>query len=335
MTFVPIEEPVFSLTNEKKRDTLFRLLKTIEHPFILPILDLDFLRERKKLVVFREISATGSIKDRLYKADPLRKSFNDKYIHRKGKRIPSKPLSVQEIKVFGFQLLQALSFLKSLNFPFPHLHSGNVILRNGKCCLTDLENSFLGLEPHDFPFEEVYTKKMNVEVLCFGNILWEMAVGFPRGNSDVTEIEDDCPPQVFEILCAIFANESAPQTVEELLIHKFFSGQKLELQPPTDINQKMISLLRKTSSSVSALLTGSPVTPQQVSTPKKKKSKSTTKPKEGTSSSAPAPPAPPTAPTAANPPAAPVTSPALSTERDSLLAALRNPANQQRLKKVE
>ena len=44
-------------------------------------------------------------------------------------------LGAKEIALYGRQVLEALSYLEHIGFPYPHLHSGNVILNDKKVCM--------------------------------------------------------------------------------------------------------------------------------------------------------------------------------------------------------
>lgn len=106
-----------------------------QHPFILPTIAADYYKEKQSLLIFRDIFSKGSLKDRIYKAVPLKKTFEEKYKYSKGgKGVKGQALSEKEIQKYGSQILQVLIFLKKLGFPFPHLHSGNIIINKENNC---------------------------------------------------------------------------------------------------------------------------------------------------------------------------------------------------------
>jgi hypothetical protein len=78
------------------------------------------MRDKQKLVVFRDIQQRGSIKDLIYRVstvhfthllipyvqcDPFKKPYIEKY-GREGNPVVGKPLSEAEIKRYGSQILQ-------------------------------------------------------------------------------------------------------------------------------------------------------------------------------------------------------------------------------------
>jgi len=175
--------------------------------------------------------------------------------------------------------LQALSFLKSLRYPFPHLHTGNVLIsRVGHCCITDIENSFLGLQPFYYPFErqELDSKSIaNIEVICFGLMLWEMALGMPKEGTPLIEIKNRISSSIYSIIERIFSEDSN-LTVDELLVDKFFSGYQLQIHPQIDFDNSMISMLGKIKERVGQQLEGipldkivSPVSPRNLKSPRR------------------------------------------------------------------
>jgi PX domain-containing protein kinase-like protein len=83
------------------------------------------MKDRQKLVVYRNLTTKGSIRDLIYKAS-YQKRYNEKY--QVANKTPSTGLSEKEIQKYSYQILKALSFLKSANIPFPHLHTSNVLI---------------------------------------------------------------------------------------------------------------------------------------------------------------------------------------------------------------
>ncbi len=107
-----------------------------QHPYILPADHVGIYKDKLKLFVTRDLSSKGSLKDLIYKATPTKKPYMQKYelVDKNGVAKSGQALTVQQIGKYGNQILQALVFLKSIKFPFPHLHTCNVILnKDGNC----------------------------------------------------------------------------------------------------------------------------------------------------------------------------------------------------------
>jgi len=45
------------------------------------------------------------------------------------------PQTTQTIAKCGRQILEALSYLKTVGYPYPHIQTSNVLVYNGICCL--------------------------------------------------------------------------------------------------------------------------------------------------------------------------------------------------------
>mmetsp|Transcript_43121 Transcript_43121/g.108905 ORF Transcript_43121/g.108905 Transcript_43121/m.108905 type:complete len:609 (+) Transcript_43121:167-1993(+) len=204
----------------------------IKHPFIYPLLEVDFMDDKNRVVFFQEHSKLGSVKDQIFhNAKP-----NSEYDHKYGRR-PGRALPTKTIQRCGRHVLEALLFLKSLNFPYPHLHTGNMIVdANSKCCITGLENTLLGLEP----FYKL-SGKLSPEVECFGNVVWEMAFGQSRTltpaevlDGTPSTIPETCDSDVRNVLVYIF-NPSDPNRrlkIQDILKLPFFQAVQLSEEMP-------------------------------------------------------------------------------------------------------
>jgi len=71
----------------------------LEHPYIHPIIEINYHREKQKIVIFRDICVRGSLRDLIYKAKPFKKSFQENYVIAKGGQDAiGYPLSESDIK---------------------------------------------------------------------------------------------------------------------------------------------------------------------------------------------------------------------------------------------
>eukprot|EP00009_Paramoeba_aestuarina_P016616 CAMPEP_0201533350 /NCGR_PEP_ID=MMETSP0161_2-20130828/52934_1 /ASSEMBLY_ACC=CAM_ASM_000251 /TAXON_ID=180227 /ORGANISM="Neoparamoeba aestuarina, Strain SoJaBio B1-5/56/2" /LENGTH=583 /DNA_ID=CAMNT_0047937301 /DNA_START=31 /DNA_END=1782 /DNA_ORIENTATION=- len=250
------------LTDQSKKKWA-KMLYGLEHPFIAPVLEADVLTEKGRVVFFRELYPKGSLKDAIYGcSDPLQ-PFSKKYPNRmnfdKYDEVLGLPdsvilakcrssLKLPTIQLFGRQILEGLSYLNRCNVPYPYLHTGNVLLleketgnlleKKKYARLSDFENVTCGLKPHYC----LTLPNTSPEVECFGNVLFEMTMGFPRypnllSRKKYLKIPKSCPPDVIEVLESIFT-KSGGQTIEGLLQMPFFASVDLKLPDPLPIKFK-------------------------------------------------------------------------------------------------
>jgi serine/threonine protein kinase len=107
------------------------------------VLAMKYRNEILSQVVMTKLSSKGSLKDAIYKSNPIQ-PFRKKY-ERTGT-----PLSLDKIAKYGRQILEGIKFLKSKNLPYRNLHTGNVIIEDGRAMLTGYENPILGYRPKLF-----------------------------------------------------------------------------------------------------------------------------------------------------------------------------------------
>ena len=100
------------------------VLGKLNHPFLAVPSQLEVLPEpRLKVIVIRPLFRNGSLRDFIHKCSPEQPS-SQKYSKE------GVPLSLEEISLFGCQILEALLFLQQIRFPFPHLHCGNILVQD-------------------------------------------------------------------------------------------------------------------------------------------------------------------------------------------------------------
>jgi len=199
-----------------------RMLESLQHPFILKTDNCDYLKDRQIFVCFRPYHKE-SLRDLIHKSKPTEK-YSKKYT-----TITGKGLSEKKIAKFGRQVLEALIYFQSQKFPFYHLSTCNVIIDDsGVARLTDYENDLIGvdLNPKILKLIRLTLGKVEPTVVCFGALLYEMAVGYELDSATL----DDLPsvaPKVKKILQTIFQPAEQLVSLEDLKKTPLFSEVQL------------------------------------------------------------------------------------------------------------
>ncbi|XP_044737833.1 slowpoke-binding protein isoform X2 [Chrysoperla carnea] len=211
--------------NQDTREIILELFRTLQHPYIYPVLDLEFTETADDIyaVLVMPFNSKGSLKDLIY-----RSSWQNDWTLKYGERGDGLPLS--QVQRLGRQILEALLFLKDRGFPpYGHLHSGNIILQNGVARLAGLENTLLGFTSRIHPV--VWTRARvvpaAVDTICFGHVLFEMTAGYeltiPQPTQGHLQLDLERYPQVVEVLELIFQHpDGRYPTIEELLLCDLF-----------------------------------------------------------------------------------------------------------------
>jgi PX domain-containing protein kinase-like protein len=236
MTTITDDGAAIFKEESKRRLFSFIIKDTITHPYICAPVYAQ-LRDSKSVVI-TPFQTLGSLRDLIYitpemkkkKITPKSKHF-EKYHGANG----GKPLDVSLIAKYGRQILEALFYLYLHGFSYPHLHTGNVLItENDHAQLTDLENSLLCLDPklnREIKKLLVTNADMAPEVICFGHVLYEMAMGHEKGDRMLKEAKAKCPESLFPILESILeppAPDSAA-TLKSLLRLPFFQEVTLDV----------------------------------------------------------------------------------------------------------
>ncbi|CAG9773920.1 unnamed protein product [Ceutorhynchus assimilis] len=212
LTLVPLPSTCPITPCPETRDTLLELFRGLQHPYILPVLDIDFWKEGA--VIVSPLNPTGSLRDLIY-GSFWQEDCDKKYSAR------GEGLSLRTIQCLGRQIVEALMFLRSKQFPpIYHLHSGNVIIQNGVARLAGLENPLFSLPPKS---------PAAPETLGLGYLLFEMSAGYPLPappSPAHLELELERAPKVADALELIFQGTRTP-TLEELIRCELFRGVEL------------------------------------------------------------------------------------------------------------
>ncbi|XP_055385361.1 PX domain-containing protein kinase-like protein isoform X2 [Condylostylus longicornis] len=205
---------------EKEIHSVLKSLSSLQHSYIEPIL-FSGCNDSGALVI-RKFHGQGTLKDLICLSTP-KKAYLSKYGSCKNRVV----LSLRQIALYGFQILDALRFLHSKGIPFGHLHTGNIIITDDGVRLLDIENFVLGVPAFYRPFFVQHSKMHtmeNIDVYCFGHVLFEMCMGYPMQESIMRQPLDIPEPlkQLLESLLSKEACKNMLPTLEQLAEHKFF-----------------------------------------------------------------------------------------------------------------
>ncbi|KZC04958.1 PX domain-containing protein kinase-like protein [Dufourea novaeangliae] len=210
--------------HDKDMQGVFKSLGTLKHNYIEPIV-YQHVTETGALMI-RNFHQAGTLRDTLCVTKP-KQPFIKKY----GNPKQTKSLTVSEIAMYGYQILEALGFLHEKGLPYGHLHTGNVLLTQRCAKLLDIENGLLGLPAFYRPYV-VQRRKLHattqVDVYSFGHVLYEMAFGRPLLEATCSELPY-CEAGLKNLLEVILSPEDLKQdlpTIPHLLDHPFFESAR-------------------------------------------------------------------------------------------------------------
>ncbi|XP_043521729.1 slowpoke-binding protein isoform X4 [Frieseomelitta varia] len=225
ITLAPLNRNCSLSITPLTKNILNDLFLALQHPYIFPIFDIDFLEfESQNYVVVVQPISQGSLKDLIYGIE--RTGWNEDWNQKYGSR--GKGLPLPQVQQMGRQVLEALIFLKERGFPTViHLHSGNVLVQNGVARLAGLENTLLGFTSRIHPLiASRISQTISIDMICFGHMLFEMCAGYelPSFKPNSMHLSDiEIYPQVVELLKFIFTETpNRHKIVEELLVHDLF-----------------------------------------------------------------------------------------------------------------
>lgn len=112
-----------------------------QHPYLFPVAFAS--SSESSAIAIRQCYEAGSLRDSIRRVQKIQTPYLKKYIQPK----QTQGCQVYEIKLYGRQILEALKYMHEKNFPYGHLHAGNVVIdyENSRVRLLDIENWVLGL----------------------------------------------------------------------------------------------------------------------------------------------------------------------------------------------
>ncbi|XP_078356019.1 slowpoke-binding protein-like [Oculina patagonica] len=223
LTMVPWSSQCVISFSKGTRKTLKELFSLLQHPYLLPVMEVDFVFEHNLVMFVHPFRSAGSLKDVIY-GSRSQSSWEDKY------QVKGKSLSLTQIRNYGRQVLEALLYLREKGLPAcGHLHSGNIFIINGTSKLSGFENRLFGWKSRLFPTVKKLTKgnEDDIEVIQFGHLLYEMLAGWELTTAEPKreQLANFRNVPVVEVINVIFFNESGTYpTLDELVAHPFFRG---------------------------------------------------------------------------------------------------------------
>uniref|UniRef100_A0A673AFF8 PX domain containing serine/threonine kinase n=1 Tax=Sphaeramia orbicularis TaxID=375764 RepID=A0A673AFF8_9TELE len=202
--------------SDRDLQSVMKLLTSLSSPYLCPLF-FSSVSESSALLI-RPLSEKGSLRDHICKVKPrdiyLKKYYNPK---------KSQGLDLPLIKLYGRQILEALKQLHDGGLYFGHLNTCNVIIDDGVCRLTDVENGPLGvpsvLRPFFTQLRKINTTE-SIDVFCFGHLLYEMTYGLPPDSVPIDQYTDIPYTTVVSVLQSILSTEackSGMPTVSQLI----------------------------------------------------------------------------------------------------------------------
>uniref|UniRef100_A0A3B5LKM0 Uncharacterized protein n=1 Tax=Xiphophorus couchianus TaxID=32473 RepID=A0A3B5LKM0_9TELE len=173
-------------------------------PYLSPLL-FSSTSESSALLV-RPFGERGSLRDQICKVKP-KESHLKKYCNPK----KSQGLELEQIQLFGRQILESLKLLHDSGLFFGHLHASNVMVDDGVCRLVDVENGMLGvpsvLRPAFTQLRKINTTE-SIDVFCFGHLLYEMTYGRPPDSVPLDQFPSAPHAAVVSVLQSILSADA-------------------------------------------------------------------------------------------------------------------------------
>lgn len=226
----PVADLSIDIDDGKRVANVERLLGALCGSFLAPVLQATFVAGR--WFVIRSASKHGSLRDKMYNA-----SWSDESIQKFSAK--GKPFKKDDIAMYGKQILLAVRTLHDYNIPTP-VHLGNCLLESGGLVtLSDIEDHLFGvcMYPCALPFVDGEAlPKTHMDILRFGSLLIEMALGSPLTTvreaelvgwlGDPCGVDDDGVLRSVDELCSSLPKSVPTEIIE--LVRLIFGPKKVE-----------------------------------------------------------------------------------------------------------
>uniref|UniRef100_A0A3P9IZP0 PX domain containing serine/threonine kinase n=1 Tax=Oryzias latipes TaxID=8090 RepID=A0A3P9IZP0_ORYLA len=190
--------------SDKDLQLAMKLLTSFSTPYLCPLL-FSNVSESSALLI-RPFSESGCLRDHICKVKP-RDSYLKKYCNPKR----SQGLELEQIKLYGRQILEGLKLLHDNGMFFGHLHTSNVMVEDDVCQLLEVENGILGV-PSMLRATFSQLRKINttesIDVFCFGHSLYEMTYGRLPDSVPVDQFPAGPHTPVVSVLESILSSEA-------------------------------------------------------------------------------------------------------------------------------
>ncbi|KAI6219613.1 PX domain-containing protein kinase-like protein isoform X2 [Aphelenchoides fujianensis] len=157
----------------------------------------------------------GTLRDRLYDSKP-EDSFTRKYSMNRDCFVINKIDSI----FIARQLLEVISVLNQLNYPYYNFHCGNIAITDEGCEIMDLCFALAGCSTYN-RISLIRSKAQTVEemrLVCFAQTFFEMLTGtivFP--DHDLSGALEFCPVEIYDVLNGILRPKERMPTVAEII----------------------------------------------------------------------------------------------------------------------
>lgn len=209
---------------DKDMQNVYKSLGNLKHNNIESMVH-QHVTENGALTI-RNFYQNGTLRDILCCTKP-KQQFIKKY----GNPKQTKTLTITEISMYGYQILQALCYIYDKGLRYGHLHTGNILLTSNGIKLLDIENGLLGLPAFYRPYV-VQRRKLHattqVDVYSFGHVLYEMTFGRPLLEATCHDLShhDDKLKNLLEIILSPDTIKQDLPIFTKLIEHPFFDDAK-------------------------------------------------------------------------------------------------------------
>ncbi|XP_042871247.1 slowpoke-binding protein-like [Penaeus japonicus] len=247
MTLQPYDEQCPVPVTPGTREALMELFQALHHPYIYPVLDVDFIsRPTPTSSQSSRTTTRASVGGKRFgNFEQLRLRVLEKVCLLIG-RLPLCSLSIlmwQQQRSPDVQVAEDYvpSSLTLSSPPSVRSTPGQPALKAGarphvglwvRCWLSGVENTLLGLTSRIYPIikRRLRDNRDAIDSVCFGHVLFEMCAGYELSAAHPTPKHmDDIAgyPQVVQVLEYIFGNGDQYPSIEEILCMDFFRNLDL------------------------------------------------------------------------------------------------------------